>query len=288
MWEAQRPREAPRVQRNGCQCHAATTLQPTSREPSVHGHRSDPVTDRGGTPIVMTTDALAFVQSNIMFFIRLFETTYREPYPNQNILIQNGRGCSVLGRAEVARREGTAAAVRAAAARAAAARTAVAWEAARVAVVRVEAAREAAARAAAAVTTAGAAVAAARAAARAADRRGGEGGGGDGGGGEGSEGDDGGRGLGGGEGGGGDGGDDGGGDGDAGHGPMAAVRHAVRAAVVAALYKLLSADAPVGAPPEGNAKEVTRCRRRVTTTVSSNDGIVATGCLPPSTAVVRA
>ena len=84
--------------------------------------------------------------------------------------------------------------------------------------------------------------------------------------------------------GGGDGGDDGGGDGDGGHGPMAAVR----AAVVAALYKLLSADAPVGTPPEGNAKEVTRRHRRVTTTVSSNDGIVATGCLPPSAAVVRA
>ena len=74
------------------------------------------------------------------------------------------------------------------------------------------------------------------------------------------------------------------GDGDGGHGPMAAVR----AAVVAALYKLLSADAPVGTLPEGNAKEVTRRHRRVTTTVSSNDGIVATGCLPPSAAVVRA
>jgi len=33
---------------------------------------------------------------------------------------------------------------------------------------------------------------------------------------------------------------------------------AARAAVVAALYNVLSADAPVGAPPEGNAKEVTR------------------------------
>ena len=43
------------------------------------------------------------------------------------------------------------------------------------------------------------------------------------------------------------------------------------AAVVAALYNILSADAPVGAPPEGNAKEVTRRRRRVTTTASSND-----------------
>ena len=55
---------------------------------------------------------------------------------------------------------------------------------------------------------------------------------------------------------------------------------AARAAVVAALYNVLSADAPVGAPPEGNAKEVTRRRRRVTTTVSSNDEIMATGSLP--------
>ena len=55
---------------------------------------------------------------------------------------------------------------------------------------------------------------------------------------------------------------------------------AAKAAVVAALNNVLSADAPVGAPPEGNAKEVTRRRRRVTTTVSSNDGIVATGSLP--------
>jgi hypothetical protein len=43
---------------------------------------------------------------------------------------------------------------------------------------------------------------------------------------------------------------------------------------------VLSADAPVGAPPEGNAKEVTRRRRRVTTTVSRNDDIMATGGLP--------
>jgi len=55
---------------------------------------------------------------------------------------------------------------------------------------------------------------------------------------------------------------------------------AARAAVVAALYNVLSADAPVGAPPEGNAKEITRRRRRVTTTVSSNDEIMATGSLP--------
>jgi hypothetical protein len=48
---------------------------------------------------------------------------------------------------------------------------------------------------------------------------------------------------------------------------------AARAAVVAALYNVLSADAPVGAPPEGNAKEVTRRRRRVTTTVSRNDSV---------------
>ena len=40
------------------------------------------------------------------------------------------------------------------------------------------------------------------------------------------------------------------------------------------------ADAPVGAPPEGNAKEVTRHRRHVTTTVSSNDGVVATDSFP--------
>ena len=52
---------------------------------------------------------------------------------------------------------------------------------------------------------------------------------------------------------------------------------AARAAVVAALYNVLSADAPVGAPPEGNAKEVTERRRRVTTTASSNDGIMMTG-----------
>ena len=55
---------------------------------------------------------------------------------------------------------------------------------------------------------------------------------------------------------------------------------AARATVVAALYNVLSADAPVGAPPEGNAKEVTRRRRRVTTTVSRNDDIMATGSLP--------
>jgi hypothetical protein len=54
---------------------------------------------------------------------------------------------------------------------------------------------------------------------------------------------------------------------------------AARAAVVAALYNVLSADAPVGAPPEGNAKEVTRRRRRVTTTVSRNDDIMATGII---------
>jgi len=39
-------------------------------------------------------------------------------------------------------------------------------------------------------------------------------------------------------------------------------------------------DAPVGAPPEGNAKEVTRCRRRVTTAASRDDGVVAHGSLP--------
>ena len=46
------------------------------------------------------------------------------------------------------------------------------------------------------------------------------------------------------------------------------------------VYSVLSADAPVGAPPEGNAKEVTRRRRRMTTTVSSSDEIMATGSLP--------
>ena len=55
---------------------------------------------------------------------------------------------------------------------------------------------------------------------------------------------------------------------------------AARAAAVAALCNILSADAPVGAPPEGNAKEVTRRRRRVTTMVSRNDDIMATGSLP--------
>jgi hypothetical protein len=33
-------------------------------------------------------------------------------------------------------------------------------------------------------------------------------------------------------------------------------------------------DAPAGAPPEGNAKEVTRCRRRVTTAASRDDSVV--------------
>ena len=52
---------------------------------------------------------------------------------------------------------------------------------------------------------------------------------------------------------------------------------AARAAAVAALYNVLSADASVGAPPYVNEKEVTRRRRRVTTTVSRNDDIMATG-----------
>ena len=39
-------------------------------------------------------------------------------------------------------------------------------------------------------------------------------------------------------------------------------------------------DAPVGAPPEGNAKEVTRRRRRVTTAASRDDSVVAHGSLP--------
>jgi hypothetical protein len=55
---------------------------------------------------------------------------------------------------------------------------------------------------------------------------------------------------------------------------------AARVAVVAALYNVLSADAPVGAPPEGNAKEVTRRRRRVTTVASRDDSVVAHGSLP--------
>jgi hypothetical protein len=33
-------------------------------------------------------------------------------------------------------------------------------------------------------------------------------------------------------------------------------------------------------PPEGNAKEVTRCRRRVTTAASRDDRVVAHGSLP--------
>ena len=39
-------------------------------------------------------------------------------------------------------------------------------------------------------------------------------------------------------------------------------------------------DAPVGAPPEGSAKEVTRRRRRVTTAASRDDSVVAHGSLP--------
>jgi len=39
-------------------------------------------------------------------------------------------------------------------------------------------------------------------------------------------------------------------------------------------------DAPVGAPPEGNAKEVTRRRRRVTTAASRDDSVVAHSSLP--------
>ena len=69
---------------NGCQCHAATTL---------HGHPI--VTDRGDADRHDNGRVGVLVQSNIIFFIlfilRLFETTYSEPYPNQNIL-QNGRG----------------------------------------------------------------------------------------------------------------------------------------------------------------------------------------------------
>ena len=37
------------------------------------------------------------------------------------------------------------------------------------------------------------------------------------------------------------------------------------------------ADAPVGAPPEGNAKEVTRRRRRVPTAALRDDSVVAHG-----------
>ena len=43
-------------------------------------------------------------------------------------------------------------------------------------------------------------------------------------------------------------------------------------------FSALSADAP--APPEGNAKEVTRRRRRVTTAASRDDSVVAHGSLP--------
>ena len=41
-----------------------------------------------------------------------------------------------------------------------------------------------------------------------------------------------------------------------------------------------SGNAPVGAPPEGNAKEVTRRRRRVTTAALRDDSVVAHGSLP--------
>jgi hypothetical protein len=41
------------------------------------------------------------------------------------------------------------------------------------------------------------------------------------------------------------------------------------------LRSALSADAPDGAPPEGNAKEAIRRRRRVTTAASSDDSVVA-------------
>jgi hypothetical protein len=64
---------------------------------------------------------------------------------------------------------------------------------------------------------------------------------------------------------------------------------AARAAVVAALYEVLSADAPVGTPPGGNAKEVTRRRRRVTTAASSDDVTIVSwlyGSLP-AVAVAR-
>ena len=95
----------------------------------------------------MTTDALAFVQSNIVFFIRLLETTYIANRTQTKTFYKMGervQRCRWQGggaaRAAAAVR---AAAARAAAARAAAVRTAVAWEAARVAMVRVEEAREA-------------------------------------------------------------------------------------------------------------------------------------------------
>jgi hypothetical protein len=65
---------------------------------------------------------------------------------------------------------------------------------------------------------------------------------------------------------------------------------AARAAVVAALYNILSADAPVGAPPEGNAKEVTRRHRRQGTTISWRPAACPPPycCLPPSAAAVCA
>ena len=230
-----RGRPGPAASRSSSSATAASATLP----PHYTAIRSLPIEE---TPIVMTTDALAFVQSNIVFFIRLLETTYianrtqTKTFYKMGERVQRwqGGGGEGSGGGEGCGGEGC-----------------------------------------------GGEDGGGLGSGEGGD---GEGGGGEGGGGEGGEGDDGGRGLDGGEGGGGDGGDDGGGDGDGGHGPMAAVR----AAVVAALYKLLSADAPVGTLPEGNAKEVTRRHRRVTTTVSSNDGIVATGCLPPSAAVVRA
>jgi len=44
-------------------------------------------------------------------------------------------------------------------------------------------------------------------------------------------------------------------------------------------------DAPVGAPPEGNAKEVIRRRRRVTMAASNDDSVVAHSSLPAASRV---
>ena len=52
------------------------------------------------------------------------------------------------------------------------------------------------------------------------------------------------------------------------------------AAVVGEGERSRCRDAPVGAPPEGNAKDVTRSRRRVTTATSRDDSVVAHGSLP--------
>ena len=67
---------------------ASATADSATLPPHCTAIRSLPIEE---TPIVVTTDALTFMQSNI-------SRTYREPYPNQNIL-QNGReGAALAGR----------------------------------------------------------------------------------------------------------------------------------------------------------------------------------------------